>query len=108
MIVELLANLNEVNFAPKTEELEVIQNVRTILTTLKKTVPMDREFGIDGEIIDLPIAVTQARTTSEIVSAVNKFEPRAKVVSVDYSGKEQDGTLVTKVKVSIDGTKKSA
>lgn len=103
MILDITAETGKINLQPKSELEEVIQNVRMILTTMKKTVPMDRDFGMDGEIIDLPIAAAQAKMTAEIVAAVGKYEPRAHVLSVDYEGKEEDGLATTKVKVEING-----
>jgi hypothetical protein len=93
--------MKDINFVPASEYEEILQNVRTIINTLKKTVPMDREFGINGEVIDLPIAAAQAKITGEIVAAVSKYEPRAKVVSVAYEGKEMDGTLQPTVRIKI-------
>lgn len=103
-MVDVDANLTKVNFSPQDEATEVIQNVKTILSTLKGTVPMDREFGISGEIIDLPVPAAQAQMTAEIVDAVNKYEPRAQVVSVNYEGTETDGNVVAKVRLKINGT----
>lgn len=82
MQIDVTADMDTINLAPATELEEIIQNVRTVLTTLKKSVPMDREFGINGEVVDSPIAVAQAKLTAEIVTAVNKYEPRASVVAV--------------------------
>lgn len=103
MVVDIAAELSEVDFAPESEPLEILQNVKTILTTRKGSVPMDREFGIDGDIVDLPSAMAQARFTAEIVAAVSKYEPRARVSRVLYDGSEQDGFLRTKVRVSVNG-----
>lgn len=104
MQLDITTERQDVNFAPKNALEEIAQNVRTILTTMKKTVPMDREFGVDGELIDLPVAAAQARMTAEIVDAVHRYEPRARVVSVGYEGNEQDGELQAKVRIEIDGT----
>lgn len=101
MNIDVTAELNDIDFTPATEYEEILQNVRTILTTLKKTVPLDREFGIDGELLDLPIAAAQAKLTGEIVAAVARYEPRAKVVSVAYEGTEMDGNLQPKVRIKI-------
>ena len=103
MVVDVTAEIGPVNFAPATELEEILQNVRTIITTLKKTVPMDREFGINGEMVDLPIAAAQAKLTGEIVAAVNKYEPRASVVSVSYEGQEVEGKVITKVRIRVNG-----
>ncbi len=101
--IDIKAELGAVDFAPDSELKEIAQNVRTILTTLKKTVPMDRELGVNGTILDLPIAAAQASMTADIVAAVSRYEPRAKVVSVDYQGKEVDGRITPKVRIKING-----
>lgn len=103
MILDVTASLNEINLSPDNEAEEILQNIRTILITLKGTVPMDREFGVNGSMIDAPLSAAQAKLTAEIVAAVNRYEPRAKVVSVAYSGQEAEGKLETKVRVKING-----
>ena len=90
----------EVDFAPATVVEEVIQNVRTLLATLKFSVPMDRDFGIDGAIIDRPINLAKARLSSEIFRAVRRYEPRAVVESIELEGTES-GRLMPIVKVSV-------
>ena len=101
MVIDVTAELKDVKLVPDSEYEEILQNVRTIITTLKKTVPMDREFGINGELVDLPIAAAQAKLTGEIVAAVSRYEPRAKVVSVSYEGSEADGTLKPTVRIKL-------
>mgnify|MGYP000904414509 FL=1 len=101
MIYDVTQEVGAVDFAPASRTAEILQNVRTILTTLKKSVPMDREFGISGEVVDLPIASAQARLTSEIVAAVNKYEPRAQALGVFYRGDGEEGVLNTTVKVRL-------
>lgn len=104
MQLDVTTRQQGINLAPASELEEIAQNVRMILTTLKKTVPMDREFGVDGELIDLPVAAAQARMTAEIVDAVHRYEPRARAMSVSYEGSEQDGELQAKARIEIDGT----
>ena len=89
-----------VDFAPATVVEEVLQNVRTILSTIKFSVPMDRDFGIDGTIIDRPINLAKARLSSEIFRAVRHYEPRAVVESIEFEGAER-GRLSPNVKVSV-------
>lgn len=98
MTYEVPHELDAVEFAPCSRTAEILQNVRTILTTLKKSVPMDREFGIQCDIVDLPIGAAQARFTSEIAAAVNRYEPRAQVVLVSYRG---DGAGILKPIVKV-------
>lgn len=102
-IIDITAEAQEIVFNPATELEEIIQNVRTILTTFKKSVPMDRDFGINASVVDLPIAAAQAAMTADIVAAINRYEPRARVVSVSYEGTEMDGIVRPKVRIKVDG-----
>jgi len=103
MIYNVRMDPGKWNLAPATELEEILQNVRVILTTIKKSVPMDRELGVDADIVDLPIAAAQTKLTAEIVAAIAKFEPRARCVGVIYSGNEMDGILQPTVRVAIEG-----
>lgn len=87
--MKMMVNTTEgINLSPANELEEIAQNVRTIATTLKGTVPLDRKFGIDARLVDRPIGALQAKLTAEIVSAVRKFEPRAKVLGVRYNSSD--------------------
>lgn len=99
-VYELVLDPSEINFAPETEVQEILQNVMTICTTAKYSVPMDRDFGIEGAFVDDPVTTARAAYTQEIVRAVRKFEPRARISRVDFSG-DNDGKIVPRVFVKI-------
>lgn len=89
---------------PETEIEEVLQNVKTILSTLKGTVPLDRDFGINPKVLDQPINTAQARLSAAIVEAVNKFEPRAKVRKILFDNTDReslDGILKPRVEIEL-------
>ena len=85
---ELLLDTGEIDFAPKNEAAEVIQNVKTICTTLKGSVPMRRDFGISGKYIDAVTPGVRALLTSEIYRAVREYEPRAEITGIEYRENE--------------------
>ena len=91
----------QIDFAPASVVEEVIQNVRTIITTIKYSIPLDRGFGIDGEVVDLPINVAEAKLTNEIFRAIRRYEPRAVIESISFKG-EDTGRLIPIVGVSIN------
>lgn len=94
------AQLDGVNFSPRNIYEEVIQNVKTILTTPKYSVPLDRNFGIDISFIDKPQNKVKAIIQSEIIQALRKYEKRCKILSVKYFG-NLDGRLDAEVKIAI-------
>ena len=64
---------------------EIYQNIRVIISTLRGTVPLNREFGIDSDIIDRPIPVARALFADSIVEALNRWEPRIRVTDVRWA-----------------------
>ena len=92
-----------IDFAPGSVVAEVLQNVQTILTTIKGEVPLDRGFGIDGRVVDMPIPRARAVWSNEIFNQVKKYEPRAKIERITFDG-ELTGKLIPTVEVSISET----
>lgn len=90
-----------IDFAPQTVVAEVLQNVKTIISTIKYEVPLDRDFGIDGDIVDMPMPQAKARLTQEIFQAIKQYEPRASINSITFNG-ELSGRLIPTVEVSIN------
>lgn len=74
----------KISLAPESVEAEVVQNVRVIITTVRGTVPLFRDFGLDSTIIDSPTLMAQAKISTEIIRQVRKYEPRAKITSLKY------------------------
>lgn len=89
-----------INFGA-TGNAEIIQNVRMILSTPQYSVPLDREFGIDGTLIDKPLPIAKAKITAAIITAIQKYEPRVKIEKVIFEGIGDEGILKPKVKVVI-------
>ncbi len=100
MEVDVTFRLEEVHFAPPDLVTEIIQNIRTIFTTPKYSVPLDRLFGVDARVVDYPTPRAMAALTADIVEAIHKYEPRCRVIRVDFEG-DADGILRPKVRVKI-------
>lgn len=78
----------EIEIKPANETEEILQNIRMILGTTKGTVVMYREFGLE-DLIDIPINVIEARLTATIAENIGKYEPRARLISVEYENNEE-------------------
>lgn len=94
-------SLASISFSPKTELEEVLQNVRCILSTPRFSVPLDREFGIDGTYVDKPMETAKGKLVADIVLTVAKYEPRVTVTNVLWET-DPDGVLKAKVQVSLN------
>ena len=100
--IDISSEIDGLKVLPETTVDEIIQNVQMIIGTLQGEVPLYREFGINSAALDLPVGAAQARISSEIISAVAKFEPRAKVKNVLFSGSGSDGEVRAKIRIAID------
>ena len=100
-IIDVTASLEQIEIFPDNEQLEVIQNVKTILTTIQGTVPLDRDFGIDSEVIDKPVNVIRPLIVQEVKEKLAKYEPRVKFISMLWDGAGSEGRIVPTVRVAI-------
>jgi phage baseplate assembly protein W len=82
--------------------VEVMQNVRTILTTRRGTVPLDRDFGISFEFLDSPINKTRAKAEQEIFLQLKKYEPRAILKQIKWDTNVISGQISPTVKVEVN------
>lgn len=82
----------DVNFSPQGME-EVMQNIQTIVSTEKYSVPLDRDLGIDMRLVDKPMNQVQAILSKEITTNIEKYEPRVRVTEVIYRDAEPAGKM---------------
>jgi len=80
---------------------EVMQNVKTIITTPKGTQPLDRDFGISFDFVDRPIPKAQAMAEQSIFMALRKYEPRAILKQITWNADPLNGSIKPDVTVQV-------
>lgn len=105
MSEEYIVTLNpkKINFMPENEVVEILQNVYTILSTVKFEVPLYREFGTSATYLDDTHAISKMKHTREVMETVELYEPRVFVVEVLYYSDEVNGKIYPAVKVRLRG-----
>ena len=101
--LEVMAGSDPVDVGA-TGETEIIQNVRTIISTLRDQVPLDRDFARPGDALDNPTQKAMAREVSDLFQAIKRHEPRVEVTDIRFvQSPEQamDGRLVPRVRIRI-------
>lgn len=58
------------------------QCLRIIITTLIYSVPLDRGFASTGSFIDAPLPYAVAQRLAELTEAIEKYEPRVKIIHI--------------------------
>ncbi len=97
---EVMLTPRGVIFLPSGEVEEVLQNVMTICLTRKYSVPLDRLLGFEGEFLDEAVGRMRAKFRAEVVRAVKKYEPRARVTGIDFQA-DLNGRIVPRIRVKI-------
>ncbi len=96
------SNKRKIKFNVTDPVESVLQNIAVILSTPKGSVPMYRDFGISVDILDRPIPVAKAMMTADIKEAIERWEPRALFISVEFMEDELNGRLIPMVEVEIN------
>ena len=99
MLYTITNSLTAIDFAPA-ETAEILQNCRTIISTVKGSAPLHRNFGIDAENLDKPINISQAQITAEIARQLAQYEPRCKLKKCTVTG-NIDGTLNISAQIEV-------
>lgn len=91
----------QISFVNESEQkADVLRCLNTLYSTPVGTVALDREFGLDWTVLDLPLEIAKGRLTIDIIEKTRKYEPRVDVVKVLFSATELqaiDGTLMGEV-----------
>lgn len=94
-----------ISFAPSSEVEEVMQNVRTIISSRVGTVPLHRDFGLSADVLDKPVNLAQILFQTAVIQALAQFEPRAKLAQIDFSTRNdlaQQGVLTPILSIEIE------
>lgn len=60
------------------------QCIKIICTTPVGSIPLDRNFGIDFSVLDLPYESSMALLRVNILEAIEAYEPRATVTEISF------------------------
>ena len=78
---------------------ELDRQLALLLSTREGSVPLDREFGLDLNFVDMPAAAVKALYTAEVTKNVAKFIPSVRVLEVTWTG-TTEGQLKPKVVIT--------
>ena len=82
---------------------EIFNKIKFLLTLIKGTIPMNREIGLESEIVDLPMYEAQNRYTVSAMELIEKFETRVTVDEISFEILENTGKMIPKVVVTYNG-----
>ena len=88
------------NEKPDVDKLSPYYQLYVLLNTVRGTVPLQRDIGLDARMIDKPITVIEAGIQAELQQQINNYIKGLKLLSVKcYS--EGDGELSIECEVEL-------
>ena len=87
---------------PESKYEEILQNIRVLLSTAKYDIPLAREMGLDAEYLHKPQPAAETLLYQTIADAIEEFEPRAELVSIDFEEDAASGVIIPVVEVEIN------
>lgn len=87
---------------PESTVEEVLQNVRVLLSSVKCDVPLARGLGLDAEYLHKPQPAAETLLYQAVADALEEYEPRAELQSMDFELDAESGVIVPIVEVEIN------
>ena len=69
---------------------ELDRQLALLLSTREGTMPLDREFGLNMDFVDMPPEVAKSLYTAEVTEKVAKFIPTVKVREITWDACERE------------------
>lgn len=85
--------------APESEDEEILQNIRLLLSLKRYELPLAREMGLSSDYRGRPIPVAETLLYQAVLDAIEEFEPRAEVVNIDFEEDSEKGVIFPVVEV---------
>lgn len=78
---------------------EIIKNLQHLYSTRTGERPLDMEFGLDINLIGLPMDVAKSEYALEVIEKTERYEPRVEVEEVTFKQAAEGGVLIPHIKL---------
>lgn len=75
------------------EDAELLEQAYVLMSVRKGSVPIDRNFGINMDILSEPVSDLATDLMTELLEQFEKYIPKLKVVSVEISDLNDQGMV---------------
>lgn len=82
---------------------EILDKCMFLSTLVRGTIPMNRNMGLDPDIISQPAYIAQQKYTIGILELIDQYEPRAYVEEVRFEASGASGNIIPKVVLAYNG-----
>lgn len=89
------------NTEPNIDELSPFYQLYVLLNTVRGTVPLKRDMGLDPRMIDKPITIIAAGIHSELQGQINKYIRGLKLANVHCIATENGMDIECEVELDV-------
>lgn len=82
---------------------DVLEKCMFLLTLIKGTIPMNRDIGMDPDIISQPAYIAQQKYTISAIELIDEYESRVQVEEVQFVQSGGAGNMIPKVVLAYNG-----
>lgn len=75
------------------ENTELLRQAYVLMSVRKGSIPIDRDFGINMDILSEPVSDLETDLMTELLEQFEKYIPELKVVSVEISDLDDQGMI---------------
>ena len=80
---------------------EIIEGISFLCKTATGTYPMNRDFGIDQDLMDEPITAVRSLLAIEYKEKIERYEQRVEVLDVWFDYDEETGALTPHIELEL-------
>lgn len=81
------------------DDVELIQQIKTLCTTYEGTIPLNRGVGLDPEVLSENIDISKEIVRADIFDKFEKYIPEVEILDVDFENIEDLSALHTVIRV---------
>ncbi|MCI9448175.1 MAG: hypothetical protein HFH36_12480 [Lachnospiraceae bacterium] len=82
---------------------EILERCMFLLSVVKGTIPMNRDIGLDPDIMASPPYIAQQKYTISAIELLDEYEPRVSVEEVQFEASGGAGNIIPKVVLAYNG-----
>lgn len=80
---------------------DIIEGISFLMSTYTGKYPMNRDFGIDQDLLDEPLTTIRPLLSIEIKEKIERYDNRVEVTDIDYDYNSDTGALTPIVSLAL-------
>ncbi|MGL6063837.1 MAG: hypothetical protein ACRC0S_01995 [Fusobacteriaceae bacterium] len=80
-------------------QIEILKQLYILLNTVRGEVPLFRDFGLDGRMVDKPITIIQNSLFIDLENQIKKYIPGLKLLNIQVENTDHNLNIKCEVEI---------